>query len=360
MIILHVTTDTNYGGVQQCVLGICRHSAVRGRPFTHHVLRLTPGDLEERFRKYATLHDAGKDYQNSVPVIREVKPDIIHMHMPGGSFPLYCEQIAQTGAPLIENIHCVNGAHPREEEVMRARIVNSRYVHSLQRSKEKLHIIPHAIDEEEWAALQSDGVRQTLRVIREKELGISLVTPAVGRIGNITTWKKPADFVHAVPAILRGLSPDCPPPAFLLAGAVHENPAYAASLIKTANLLFVANKIKFLWNIQQKFTFLGMLDIFLYPTSQEGFCIAAIEAMSMGLPVVTYDDSAMPETVTPEAGIIVKKGDIQALADAVIMLLQDPVLLQSKSDAARALVKQRNMPDVVFSQYESLYEQCAA
>jgi glycosyltransferase involved in cell wall biosynthesis len=359
MKILHVTTDTNYGGVQQCILGICRHSSVRGRPYTHHVLRLTPGGLEERFRKYATLHDAGKDYQNSAPTIRELKPDIVHMHMPGGRFPFYCEQIAKTGAPLIENIHCVNTAHPREEEVMRARIVNSRYVHSLQRSKEKLYIIPHAIDEEEWAPMQSDEVRQTLLSVRLKELGISPETRAVGRIGNITIWKKPADFVHAVPAILGGLKPGALPPAFLLAGAVHENPAYAASLITTASRLFIANKIRFLWNIQQKFTFLGMLDIFLYPTSQEGFCIAAIEAMSMGLPVVTYDDSAMPETVTPEAGIVVKKGDIQALANAVVSLLQDPALLKQKSDAARSLVKSRNMPDVVFSQYESLYEQCA-
>jgi glycosyltransferase involved in cell wall biosynthesis len=191
-------------------------------------------------------------------------------------------------------------------------------------------------------------------------LGIPLSTQAVGRIGNITAWKKPADFVHSVPAILRGLGPDCSPPAFLLAGSAHENPAYAAGLIKTAKLLFVENKIRFLWNIQQKFTFLGMLDIFLYPTSQEGYCIAAIEAMSMGLPVVTYDDSAMPDTVPPEAGIVVKKGDIQALADAVIALLRDPGLLKTKSDAARALVKQRNMPDAVFSRYESLYEQFAA
>jgi glycosyltransferase involved in cell wall biosynthesis len=342
------------------VLGICRHSAVRGRPFTHHVLRLSPGDLEERFRKYATLHDAGQDYQNSVPVIKDIKPDIVHMHMPGGRFPLYCEQIVQTGAPLIENIHCVNGAHPREEEVMRARIVNSRYVYGLQRSKERLHIIPHAFDEEEWGALQSEEARAMLRSIREKELGIAPDSRAVGRIGNITAWKKPADFVHAVPAILRGLRPDCVPPAFLLAGAVHENPAYAAGLIKTANLLFVGNKIRFLWNVQQKFTFLGMLDIFLYPTSQEGYCIAAIEAMSMGLPVVTYDDCAMPDTVPPEAGIVVKKGDIQGLADAVISLLQNPGLLQAKSEAARSLVKQRNMPDAVFGQYESLYEQCAS
>ena len=140
---------------------------------------------------------------------------------------------------------------------------------------------------------------------------------------------------------------------------MHENPAYAAGVVRTARMLFVEDKIRFLWNIPQRFVFLWMLDIFLYPTSREGFCIAALEAMSMGLPVVTYDDSAMPETVAPEAGVLVKKGDIDGLAAAVVSLLKDPQLLKTKSEAARALVMRRNMPADVFGRYEQLYEQCA-
>jgi glycosyltransferase involved in cell wall biosynthesis len=358
MIVLHITSDTHYGGVQQCVLGICRYAAVRGHPFKHHILRMDAGELENRFARYAAIHDAGPDYVHALSVIRAIKPDIIHMHMPGGEFPAHAEAIVQTGVPLIENIHCVNGASPREEEVMRARIVNSHYVRSLQNSQERLHVIPHALDEEEWSILQREPVREELLAVREKELGILKDTRAVGRIGNIMAWKKVSDFVHAVPLILRG-AVNYAPPAFLLAGAVHENPSYAAGLIRTAQRLFVADKIRFLWNIQQKFVFLGMLDIFLYPTSREGFCISAIEAMSMGLPVITYDDSAMPETVLPEAGVLVPQGDIEGLAQAVLPLLENPAQLKAKSDAARALVLRRNMPEHVFSRYERLYEQCA-
>jgi glycosyltransferase involved in cell wall biosynthesis len=357
MIILHVTADTNYGGVQQCILGICQYSAVHGSRFAHHILRTSPGGLEKRFAKYSTPHDAGANFENAVSRIRAIKPDLIHMHLPGGVFPPYAEQIAQTGVPMIENIHCVNGATSREEEVMRARIVNSQYVHSLQQSKERLHIIPHALDEADWAELQKSQAIEKLREVREKELGIRPETLAVGRIGNIMPWKRVTDFVHAIPPILRHAA-NCPPPAFLLAGAVHENPAYAASLIRTARMLFVEDKVRFFWNIPQKFVFLGMLDIFLYPTSREGFCISAIEAMSMGLPVITYEDSAMPETVLPEAGILVKKGDIEGLARAVLSLLENPDLLKAKSAAARALVMQRNMPDKVYGRYEQLYEQC--
>jgi glycosyltransferase involved in cell wall biosynthesis len=356
MIVLHVITDTNFGGVQQCVLGICRYSAVHGHPFRHHVLRISAGGLEEEFRKFAVVRDAGVNHENSLSVIREIKPDVIHMHMPGGEFPEYAELIAGTKVPLIENIHCVRSATAREEDVMRARIVNSRYVYGLQNGKEHLHIIPHAIDEDEWSAVQGEQVRQQLLALREKELNIRRDVLAVGRIGNITPWKKVTDFVHAVPLIIKGTK--CPT-AFMLAGAVHENPAYAGLVLKAAKMLFVETRIRFLWNIPQKFAFLGMLDLFLYPTSREGFCIAAIEAMSMGLPVITYDDSAMPETVTPEAGILAPKGDIEGIAKAAISLLENPELLKAKSEAARALVLQRNMPAEVFGQYEHIYEQCA-
>lgn len=356
MIILHLTTDTNFGGVQQCVLGICRNSAVQGHPYNHHVLRVNPGSLEERFRKFAVIHDSGPHHESCRAIINAVKPDIIHMHMPGGEFPEYAEQIAGTGIPLIENIHCVRSAVPREEEVMRARIVNSRYVQNLQNCKERLHIIPHAIDEDEWAMVQGEHVRKELLALRERELNIPRDTQAIGRIGNITPWKRVTDFVHAVPLILRSAKKA---PEFLLAGAVHENPAYAGSVLRAAKMLFIENRIRFLWNIAQKFAFLGMLDLFLYPTSKEGFCIAAIEAMSMGLPVITYNDSAMPETVTPEAGVLVEKGDIDGLAKAAVSLLENPEMLRAKSEAARTLVMSRNMPTQVFSQYERLYEQCA-
>jgi len=67
----------------------------------------------------------------------------------------------------------------------------------------------------------------------------------------------------------------------------------------------------------------------------------------------------VPETVPPEAGEVVTKGNIQALADAALSLLCDPPKLKAKGAAARALVLKRNMPEAVFSRYEQLYEQCA-
>jgi glycosyltransferase involved in cell wall biosynthesis len=55
----------------------------------------------------------------------------------------------------------------------------------------------------------------------------------------------------------------------------------------------------------------------------------------------------------------VNAGDVQGLANAIISLVENPQLLASKSNAARDLVQQRNMPEVVFPSYERIYEQCA-
>jgi glycosyltransferase involved in cell wall biosynthesis len=59
------------------------------------------------------------------------------------------------------------------------------------------------------------------------------------------------------------------------------------------------------------------------PSLYEGFGLPAAEAMSCGTPVVVTDGGALPE-VAGNAGVIVPKGDADALAHAIASLLDDP------------------------------------
>ena len=59
------------------------------------------------------------------------------------------------------------------------------------------------------------------------------------------------------------------------------------------------------------------------PSLYEGFGLPAAEAMSCGTPVIVTDGGALPE-VAGEAGIVVPKGDPQALATAIEGLLDHP------------------------------------
>ncbi len=74
--------------------------------------------------------------------------------------------------------------------------------------------------------------------------------------------------------------------------------------------------------------------IFAYPALYEGFGLPVLEAMACGLPVVASNGSSLPE-VAGDAGLLVDPFDVDALADALARLLDDP--------SARAKLRQKGI-----------------
>lgn len=75
-------------------------------------------------------------------------------------------------------------------------------------------------------------------------------------------------------------------------------------------------------------------DVFVFPSLYEGFGLPVLEAMACGTPVVTSNQSALPESVG-EAGIRVDPLDHHALAAAVGDVLGDRDLAARMTDAGR-------------------------
>ena len=69
--------------------------------------------------------------------------------------------------------------------------------------------------------------------------------------------------------------------------------------------------------------YLWALDVFALPSDWEGLPIAVLEALACGVPQVATDVGGTPEAVTEDTGILFRRGDAYALADAVVSLLQD-------------------------------------
>ncbi|MHB1950467.1 MAG: glycosyltransferase family 4 protein [Acidiferrobacteraceae bacterium] len=68
-------------------------------------------------------------------------------------------------------------------------------------------------------------------------------------------------------------------------------------------------------------------DIYVLSSKSEGMPIALLEAMATGLAVAATNVEAVPEVIVDDVnGLLVPKGDRNALADAIARLIDDPLL----------------------------------
>lgn len=74
--------------------------------------------------------------------------------------------------------------------------------------------------------------------------------------------------------------------------------------------------------------------VFASPSLTEGFGITWVEANAYGIPVAGYDLGL--DTVNQSCAIMVSKGNVAALAEAITTLLTDPQRRASMADAARS------------------------
>ncbi len=65
-------------------------------------------------------------------------------------------------------------------------------------------------------------------------------------------------------------------------------------------------------------------DLFVLASRFEGYGMAFAEALAHGLPVVGTTAGAIPDTVPPDAGVLVEPNDVKALSRTLRMLIENP------------------------------------
>lgn len=86
-------------------------------------------------------------------------------------------------------------------------------------------------------------------------------------------------------------------------------------------------------------TFLAMGDLFAFPSHQEGFPLALLEAMAVALPVVSSAIDGPVEMIADgETGRLVPADDPEAFADALAALIASPDEAKAMGQKARQSV----------------------
>jgi len=93
--------------------------------------------------------------------------------------------------------------------------------------------------------------------------------------------------------------------------------------------------VRFLGERRDFVSYLQQADAFLLPSETESFGVAALEALSAGVPVFGYDVGGLPELVTQDVGRLVEPFNVEALACAVLETLGDPARHAALRQAAR-------------------------
>jgi glycosyltransferase involved in cell wall biosynthesis len=109
-----------------------------------------------------------------------------------------------------------------------------------------------------------------------------------------------------------------------------------ADLEAAAQALDLAGRVHFLGWRSDAQAVLGALDLLLAPSLWEGFGLVFLEAMALGVPVLSTHVSAIPEVVIDgETGWLVPPRDPDAIAAALREALSDPALLRARGEQGR-------------------------
>jgi L-malate glycosyltransferase len=292
-----------------------------------------------------------------VDVVKYEKLDLLHVHyaIPHASAAYTAKMVlAEEGIhlPVITTLHGTDitllGKDASFEPVISFAINKSDAVtavsHSLRLDTYKLfginrdiEVIPNFINFDKMEFPQKHKMRSEYAEEGER---------IVVHISNFRPVKRVTDVIEIFARIK-----DKVPSKLLLAGDGPDR-TRAEQLCREYDM---CDKVIFLGNVKNPSEVLSVADVFLLPSEAESFGLAALEAMALGVPVISTNTGGLPEInrhgVT---GMMSNVGDVEDMAKNVLYLFQhEDKLAKFKTKAlerAHEFDIQRILP-----QYEAVY-----
>ncbi|HZQ91817.1 MAG TPA: glycosyltransferase [Terriglobales bacterium] len=147
---------------------------------------------------------------------------------------------------------------------------------------------------------------------------------------------------------------------YLIAGS--GQPQYEAQLRELASRPSLAGRVEFLGNVagREKALALAAADVFLLPSLDENFGVAAAEALAAGVPLVISGRVGIASLVSRADAGVVTGCDVVSVTAGLLQLLQHPERRRLMGENGRRLAREYFDWDVIAELLESLYRRVMA
>jgi N-acetyl-alpha-D-glucosaminyl L-malate synthase BshA len=203
-----------------------------------------------------------------------------------------------------------------------------------------IQVIPNFIDPDRYAP-RDRGSRGRRERFAKKGERILI------HISNFRPSKRVEDVVRVFAAVRREV-----PSVLLMVG----DGADRTRSREVAVELGVERYVRYLGQLDAVEDVLSASDLFLLTSANESFGLAALEAMSSGVPVIGTTAEGVPELIqSGETGYLLPVGDVAGMARRAIEVLTDTDRHAAMSQRARQVAVERYDAARIVPMYEDLY-----
>ncbi|MGY3089626.1 N-acetyl-alpha-D-glucosaminyl L-malate synthase BshA [Hymenobacter sp. UYAg731] len=290
-----------------------------------------------------------------VDIVQNEKLDVLHVHyaIPHASAAYMAKQILRSRGiqiPVVTTLHGTDitlvGKDASFEPVVTFSINQSDGVTSVSADlrretyeyfavEKDIMVIPNFIDLHRFKKQEKSHFRAAIAPDGEKLLI---------HTSNFRTVKRVEDVLR----IFVGVREKIPAKLLLVGDGPDRN-----RMEKLARDLDVHRDLRFLGKLEAVEEVLSVGDLFLMPSENESFGLAALEAMACEVPVVSTNAGGIPElNVHGVTGMLSEIGDVEDMVKNALYVLDDANLPRFKA-AARARAEEFAVENIV-----PLYEEC--
>ena len=295
-----------------------------------------------------------------VQVARQFELDIVHAHyaIPHATAALLAQQVlASAGRPprVVTTLHGTDitlvGNDPSFSEIVAFSIERSDAVTAVSRSlaastrselgvTRDIMVIPNFLDCSVFRRVDVPLLRQ--------RFSCSGAEKVVIHVSNF----RPVKRIDAVMQVFARIAQKVPARLLLVGDGPELGTVY-----RLGRELAISHLVDALGAQEGVIPLLSSADVFLLPSAQESFGLAALEAMACEVPVVASNVGGLPEVIEHgRTGFLHEPDDLDGMAASAITLLEDPALHARIAQAARRHVTEPFCVDRVVPMYERCYE----